>query len=103
VLVAVAEMLRENTRSADLVARIGGEEFLLVLPETDSARALEVCERLCRRIAAYDWDAVARGLEVTTSVGVTSAPPYDERLLSARADAARYRAKGGGRNRVVLG
>ena len=101
VLVALAGILHANTRSADLVARIGGEEFLLVLADAPTGRALEVCERLRQRVAAHDWSVLAPGLVVTLSIGLTAAPPYDADLLTARADAALYRAKAGGRNRVV--
>jgi diguanylate cyclase (GGDEF)-like protein len=103
VLVALADILHANTRSADLVARIGGEEFLLVLTDAPAGRALEVCERLRQRVAAHDWQALAPGLAVTLSVGLTTTPPYDAVALTARADAALYRAKAEGRNRVVQG
>ena len=102
VLVALAGLLRDNTRSADIVARVGGEEFLLVLPDASSERALEVCERLRQRVAAHHWEPLAPGLTVTLSVGLTSTPPFDADELSARADAALYRAKAEGRNRVVV-
>jgi diguanylate cyclase (GGDEF)-like protein len=101
VLVALAGLLRANMRSADLVARIGGEEFLLVLPDAPPERALEVCERLRQRVEAHDWDRVATGLRVTLSIGLTNAPPFDSQVLTARADGALYRAKAEGRNRVV--
>ena len=103
VLVALAELLRDNTRSADMVARVGGEEFLLVLTDASAARALDICERLRQRVAAHDWQAVAPQLAVTLSVGLTSSPPLDADTLTARADAALYRAKAEGRNRVVVG
>lgn len=102
VLIRVAALLRENTRAADLVARTGGEEFLLVLPDTPPGRAAEVCERLRERIAAHDWTGLAPGLAVTVSIGLTQAPPFDAPQLLARADAALYRAKGAGRNRIVV-
>lgn len=102
VLVAMARILRENTRSADIGARVGGEEFLLALPETDADRALEICERLRHRVASYPWTTLADGLSVTLSVGVASAPPYDADELTARADAALYAAKVQGRNCVAV-
>lgn len=103
VLVTVARLLRENTRGDDLTIRTGGEEFLLVLPEAGNERALEVCERLRQRVAAHGWEQVVPGLQVSLSIGLAAAPPYDLRALVGRADTALYAAKRGGRNRVQLG
>ena len=101
VLVALAGVLLAHTRSTDLVVRMGGEEFLLVLPDTDAEQAAEICERLLQRLADHDWSATAPGLSVTASIGLTSAPPLDPHTLSLRADEALYRAKESGRNRLV--
>ena len=103
VLVATAQLLRECVRQADLVARIGGEEFLAVLPDADESLALEVCERIRQRVAGHDWASVAPGLAVTLSAGLASSPPYDETALATRADQALYRAKARGRNGVEAG
>ncbi len=102
VLVALAGLLRGHTRSADLVVRLGGEEFLLVLPDTNPVRAAEICERLRQQVEAHDWAALAPGLAVTTSIGVASAPPHDPDRLTLEADAALYAAKAAGRNRVQV-
>lgn len=101
VLVALAGLLRTHTRAADLVARMGGEEFLLALPDTSPERALEVCERLREQIAAHDWHALAPGLQVTISTGLACSPPGERGSLIESADAALYRAKSAGRNRVT--
>jgi diguanylate cyclase (GGDEF)-like protein len=103
VLVATAQLMRECVRQADLVARIGGEEFLAVLPDADESAAREACERIRLRVAGHDWQAVAPGLAVTLSAGLASAPPYDDTALATRADQALYRAKAQGRNRVEAG
>jgi diguanylate cyclase (GGDEF)-like protein len=103
VLTALAKLLRENTRGDDLIIRIGGEEFLLALPEMEPERALEAGERLRQRVSQHSWELLMPGLQVTLSVGLATAPPYDLRSLIQRADAALYRAKGLGRNRVQLG
>jgi diguanylate cyclase (GGDEF)-like protein len=103
VLVAMAQLMRECVRQADLVARIGGEEFLLVLPDANESRALEVCERIRQHVAGHDWAALSPGLAVTLSAGLASAPPYDETALATRADQALYRAKARGRNGVEAG
>jgi diguanylate cyclase (GGDEF)-like protein len=100
VLVTLAQLMRATTRTGDLVARTGGEEFLLVLPDTAPERAQEVCERLRRRVAEHDWTALAPGLAVTLSIGLAGSPPLDAAVLVQRADAALYRAKQAGRNRV---
>jgi PleD family two-component response regulator len=60
-----------------------------------------VCERLRLAVQNYEWDQLAGGLAVTLSVGVAHAPPYSSQVLFERADAAMYRAKQGGRNRVA--
>ncbi|MCP5285075.1 MAG: GGDEF domain-containing protein [Burkholderiaceae bacterium] len=103
VLVTAAQLLRECVRHGDLVARIGGEEFLAVLPDADAARAREICERIRQRFVGHDWGALAPGLTVTLSAGLASTPPYDETALTTRADRALYRAKANGRDRVEAG
>jgi diguanylate cyclase (GGDEF)-like protein len=102
VLVQLAQMLREKTRGSDLLVRYGGDEFLVLFPETDTDRAFEVCDRLRQRVASYPWQDIAAGLEVTLSIGLATAPPYAVAQLIERADAAMYRAKHLGRNRVEL-
>lgn len=103
VLVQLAQMLRENTRTGDLIARIGGEEFVLALPETDLVHATEVCERLREQVQSHDWQLLAAGLGVTVSIGLSQAPPYEMSALFDHADRALYRAKQAGRNRVRAG
>ena len=103
VLVALAKLLRDNTRDDDLIIRTGGEEFLLVLPEVDLIGALHVCDRMRQRVAAHGWELLCPSLQVTVSVGLTAAPPYEQRTLIQRADAALYEAKRTGRNRVHTG
>lgn len=103
VLRAIAQMLLNNTRSTDLVARMGGEEFIVVLVGTGLPVAAEICERLRKAVAAHDWDSVARGLKVTISLGLCDAEKAQTmRGLLEQADALLYAAKRGGRNRVEL-
>jgi diguanylate cyclase (GGDEF)-like protein len=104
VLERLADLFRLELRDIDTVARMGGEEFAVLLPITDGARALDVAERL-RAIVAATSIALEQGLPltVTISVGVaTLAAPADniDTLLS-HADNALYEAKHAGRNRVV--
>jgi diguanylate cyclase (GGDEF)-like protein len=97
----VADLLRDNCRPSDTVARVGGEEFLLVLGGSDTKGAWVVCERLRRALERYAWAEVAPGLAVTLSFGIAEAPAdADIRGLLAAADQQLYAAKRGGRNRV---
>ncbi|MBL8286354.1 MAG: GGDEF domain-containing protein [Rubrivivax sp.] len=95
VLVRMAALLQKQLRGEDAVGRAGGEEFWLVLPDTPREHALALAERLRQQVAAA-------GLGVTCSIGVAlaQAGDADAGQLIARADAALYRAKEGGRNRV---
>ncbi|WP_173982238.1 diguanylate cyclase [Magnetospirillum sp. SS-4] len=102
---AVAEAMRSRLREVDLLGRIGGEEFAVLLPETPLAGAVEVAERLRQAIAAI---ALPLGgdlpaLRLTASLGVAerNAEETSVDMVLARADAALYRAKAQGRNRVV--
>lgn len=99
VLRDTAYQLRKATRSFELIYRIGGEEFLVVLPGIDIAEAQEVAERLRRAVAT----AKPSGLPVTASFGVSVARGTEiqfEELFRA-ADQALYEAKAAGRNTVV--
>jgi diguanylate cyclase (GGDEF)-like protein len=102
VLAAVARLLREGTRSTGLLARVGDEESMVVLRDIPPGRAAEVCERLRQAGRSRDWQAIAPALQVTLSVGLAVAPPHDEMEPTARADAALYRAKALGRDRVIV-
>jgi diguanylate cyclase (GGDEF)-like protein len=104
VLVRVAEVVEEVRRAADRPGRYGGEEFCLVLPDTDTAGATALAERLRAAIEATPFaPASTRRLSVTVSVGVARlTPEMRARELIKAADRALYAAKAGGRNRVVL-
>jgi diguanylate cyclase (GGDEF)-like protein len=99
VLIALGSLARAAARSVDLVARIGGDEFVVLMPETDAAAALPLAERLCEACSRAAGAGEAR---ITCSVGLvtfTRAPRDVEELLT-RADALMYEAKVAGGNRV---
>ena len=97
--------IKRSIRGIDLATRCGGEEFIIVMPETDMAVAASVAERLRRRIATEPF-AISEGtrtIPVTLSIGIASLRGRDDTPASLlkRADQALYRAKRDGRNRVV--
>lgn len=101
VLRHVGALIRACLRSGDMAARIGGEEFALVLDRTKENRAVEACDRIRKAIEDYHWGALADGLQVTISFGVTHIQEGDDlKAMMTRADSALYRAKRNGRNRV---
>ena len=99
----VALACKQDLRGSDMVGRVGGEEFALVLPETDRAQAAIVAERIRERVAAQFLSAHKVQFKTTISVGVAEATAsmsgVDALLRSA--DLALYQAKANGRNRVV--
>jgi len=99
-LVKVAEILRKATRGVDSVARYGGEEFLVMLLEAPLATAAIVAERIRARVASEPFE----GGKVTVSIGLAEYPSHGDtpEELIASADAAMYKAKGQGRNQVVV-
>jgi diguanylate cyclase (GGDEF)-like protein len=101
VLQQLAQLLRHRLRSADLLARIGGEEFVAVLVGISPQQAGEICERLRLAVAEHDWGRLAAGMRVHISVGIAGGPPPQQANdLLDRADKALYTAKRGGRNQV---
>ncbi len=102
VLHTFGERLLATLREADLAGRIGGEEFLMVLPETDLSGARPFAERLRKAIASTPIPLPSGPLQVTCSLGIAqrSAADLEAGRLLARADAALYRAKADGRDRV---
>ena len=104
VLRAAGEAMKAALRGSDICCRYGGDEFLVLLPETPLAGARRVAESLRRRLAATTVNRPEGSVAVTASIGVAAARPgeLDAGSLLARADAAMYRAKRAGGNAVRL-
>ncbi len=106
VLRKVAKILATEARSSDFVARFGGEEFVIVLPETAGDGAMVFAERILELVAAERFElAGADSFAITASIGLASYPApdvHDLEGLCTAADAALYRAKAAGRNRVMV-
>ncbi|MES1261065.1 MAG: GGDEF domain-containing protein, partial [Acidobacteriota bacterium] len=103
VLAAFAGILREHLRKADLPARMGGDEFILALPETGSAEGAEIVERIRKELTARVFEAPSGRFHVSSSFGVAelSDAHADGDALLAEADRFLYEAKAAGRNRTL--
>ena len=103
VLKQVSEIVRTSLRNVDFSARLGGEEFVVLLPETGLAKALDIAERVRQRVESHSADWRGQQMAVTISAGVAAIPEsvrYTHQLVRA-ADAALYVSKREGRNRVT--
>jgi diguanylate cyclase (GGDEF)-like protein len=103
VLKDVAYILRKELRAFDLAYRLGGEEFLVLLPGADASQTHDLAEQLRQAVAAR---SVGGGVEVTLSLGVSASErgdAFDYAAVFAEADAALYEAKRTGRDRVCRG
>ena len=99
-LTAIADVLRNGIRDMDILARWGGEEFLVLLPETDMAGAMPIAERIRQQVSQIKLPKIPEGL--TISIGMCEAAPGMElKTVTSLADQALYQAKANGRNRIV--
>ncbi|MFL5579173.1 MAG: diguanylate cyclase [Gemmatimonadaceae bacterium] len=99
------QLLRANARTNDVVARVGGEEFMILAPETSEAGALQLADRVVQTFRRHRFDPPLEDLAITVSVGVISdrvTGPAQAEDLRARADEALYAAKRAGRDRVIV-
>jgi diguanylate cyclase (GGDEF)-like protein len=104
VLREISSTCRTILRQCDVLARFGGEEFILLLPETNEANALKVANRLCQLVAIHVVEYKDAQIRVTISAGVTTFKPTTDTLddLLNRADQALYLAKRLGKNRLEV-
>lgn len=104
VLRLVARLLRENTRACDIVGRYGGEEFVILLPETELKDGRMIAQRLCEQVASMTIESMRGNVRATVSIGVAelNEETADLESLLEQADAAMYRAKRAGRNRISV-
>jgi diguanylate cyclase (GGDEF)-like protein len=102
ILKQLASRVEKNIRAYDILGRYGGEEFLIVAPNTDMQSSIAIGEKICAVVGALPFEVNGKQLDVTISVGVGCMLSSDTDLEKAikRADAALYEAKAGGRNRV---
>jgi len=102
---ALAALMERNVRTADLIGRFGGEEFVVLLPDSDADGAMAAAENLRDEIKKTKLDVGTEGLFLTVSIGTATleaGQPTDFDRLMRRADRALYRAKSAGRNRVTM-
>lgn len=99
-----ARLMSESRRQEDIVARVGGEEFALLLPGTGLRDAMAIADQLCDRVGSTPLEMTAIGLPMTSSFGVAAISEKDTSLdeVVLRADRALYRSKRAGRNQVDL-
>ncbi len=103
VLRQIAEILSSLIRKSEFLARFGGEEFVLLMPDMNSSDAVVLCERLRNAVEAWDWGGHNTELRVTISIGIASTDGADDpTAILAAADALLYQAKANGRNRVEV-
>ena len=105
VLIEVAGILRENLRTVDIVSRYGGDEFVVVLPETNVATAVRITHRLHRNLRAHEFlKSEGIGMRMSASFGIAGFPEHakTKRDLIRLADQAMYLAKNGGRDQIFV-
>jgi diguanylate cyclase (GGDEF)-like protein len=104
VLRSVADVCRKNLRAIDIVGRLGGEEFIILMPECDIDQANILGNRLLKMIESAVVDTNTATIRITATIGITQLFPDDKgiEVIISRADDALYRGKRAGRNRVEI-
>lgn len=100
----LADLFCETVRENDLVGRYGGEEFLILLPDSATQSGVQTAQRIRKRVQDLKIDASGENVSVTVSIGISSFPQYGQNAdaVICAADAALYQAKSNGRNQVVI-
>jgi diguanylate cyclase (GGDEF)-like protein len=99
-LKTLAEVVLKSKRNADVLARIGGEEFVILLPDTALSDAGRIAERVRKSVEDFHFEEIGK---LTVSLGVTEFTPADnQESILKRVDSALYLAKGNGRNRCEI-
>jgi diguanylate cyclase (GGDEF)-like protein len=100
----IGTIFTASLRNVDCASRYGGDEFIVLLPETKAERAFEVAERIRGLVTAETQSSDTNKVTVTVSIGVAAFPEHGDtpEAIIASADQALYQAKRNGRNRVVL-
>ncbi|MDD1623085.1 MAG: diguanylate cyclase, partial [Methylococcaceae bacterium] len=102
-LVAIAQLLSGNCRETDFVARFGGEEFVMLLPNTDARTALSVADKVRKTVENANFNVAGDRVTITLSCGISQLVAGDNNeSVFERADKALYRAKQNGRNQCVV-
>jgi len=102
VLRTVGQLLSETCRAEDVVCRYGGEEFVILAPNTPAPAATGLGERIRVALESFNWTCRGKAVKVTASIGVADLRHSPPPTILELADAALYQAKHAGRNRVVL-
>jgi diguanylate cyclase (GGDEF)-like protein len=103
-IIMAANSIKGRTRNADVLARYGGDEFIMLLPETDAEQLRELADRIRTAVENAAFDEQGERIATTVSIGLASCPAdaVSPKDLINKADAALYRSKRGGRNRITL-
>ena len=105
ILIRIANVIKNEVREVDSFGRYGGEEFIIVLPNTNAQDALQAAEKIRHRIVETDFDDLSQGLSITISQGVSDSSidnPQSEDELLYQVDTALYQAKHSGKNCSVI-
>lgn len=102
----VVDLCLQQTRESDIFGRLGGEEFGLLLPETDGVQAIELAERVRKKVANSPFEFDQESIDITVSIGIAKldikAKNSSLEDLTTESDLALYQAKNSGRNKVCI-